>query len=177
MISLETGQHSNHYLPRRCVANGEDVTRNSHGKKHIDFSITTFGFCDQPQKISPAPCETNGVSGLGNRYRENDFCSFREKIKTCVSTMSGDFQATKNFSLKSHKVNWPIVINCLGHFTSSNPVSASSTGANVSSTEKVFYIGYATLGNLAREEPLWWMGNLKLCNGRKILQREPHMTI
>ena len=134
--SLETGQHSNHCLPRRYVANGEDVTRNSHGKRHTDFSIATFGFCDQPQKISPAPCETNGVSGLGNRYRENDFCSFREKIKTCVSTMSGDFQATKNFSLKSHKVNWPIAINCPGHFTSSNPVSISSTGANISSTEK-----------------------------------------
>ena len=63
---LETGQHSNHYLRRRYVASGEDVTRNSHGKKHIDFSIAIFGFCEQPQKISPAPCETNRVSGLSN---------------------------------------------------------------------------------------------------------------
>ena len=106
------GQHSNHYLPRRHVANAEDITRNSHGKRHNDFSTATFGFCDQSQKISPAPCETNGVSGLGNRYKENDFCSFREKIKTCASKMSGDFQTIKNFSLKSYKVNWPIVINC-----------------------------------------------------------------
>ena len=93
---LETCQHSNHYLSRRYVANGEDVTRNSHGKRHIDFSIAIFGFCDQPQKISPAHCETNRVSGLSNRYRENDFCSFRGKIKTCVSTMSRDFQAIES---------------------------------------------------------------------------------
>ena len=73
---LETGQHLNHYLPKRYVANEEDVTRNSHGNRHIDFSIAIFGFCDQPQKISPAPCEANRVSGLSNRYRENDFCSF-----------------------------------------------------------------------------------------------------
>ena len=53
------GQHSNHYLSRRYVANGNDVTRNSQGDRHIDFSITTIGFCDQPQKISPSPCETN----------------------------------------------------------------------------------------------------------------------
>ena len=72
---LDTGQHSNHYLSPYVVngedatrnshsnhylspyvVNGEDVTRNSHGKRHIDFSIATFGFCDQPQKISPAPC-------------------------------------------------------------------------------------------------------------------------
>ena len=136
--SLETGQHSNNYLPRRYVANGEDVTRYSHGKRHVDFSIATFRFCDQPQKVSSAPCETNRVSGLGNRYRENEFRSFREKIKACVSTMSGDFQATKNFSLNSHKVNWPVIINCPGHFTSSSPVSISSTGANISSTEKRF---------------------------------------
>ena len=45
------------------------------------------------------------IDFLRNRYRENDLFSFREKIKTCVSTMSGDFQATKNFSLKSRKVN------------------------------------------------------------------------
>ena len=47
---LETGQHSNHYLSRRYVANGEDVIKNSHGKTHVDFSIAIFGFCDQPQK-------------------------------------------------------------------------------------------------------------------------------
>ena len=67
--------------------NVEDVTRNSHNKRHIDFS--TFGFCDQPQKISPVPCQTNRAPGLINRFRENDFRSFREKIKTCASTMSG----------------------------------------------------------------------------------------
>ena len=47
---LETCQHSNHYLSRRYVANGEDVTKNSHGNTHADFSIATFGFCGQPQK-------------------------------------------------------------------------------------------------------------------------------
>ena len=98
-------QHSNHYLSSQYITNGEDVTRNSHGKSHIDFSIATFGFCDQPQKVIPAPYETNRVSGLSNKCRQNDLCSFKGKIKTCVSAMSGDFQATKNFSLKSSKVN------------------------------------------------------------------------
>ena len=130
------GQNSNHDLPRRYVANGEDVTKNSHGKRHIDSCIAIFGFCDQPQKISPAPCETNKVSGLSNRYRENDFYSLSEKIKTCISTMSGEFQTIRNFSLKSQKVTWPVAINCPDHFTSSNPVLISSTGKNIISTEK-----------------------------------------
>ena len=34
--------------------------------RDTDFSIATFGFCDQPQKISPASYETNSF------WREND---------------------------------------------------------------------------------------------------------
>ena len=47
-----------------------------------------------------------------------------------------DFQATKSLSLKSQKANWPVAIDCPGHFTSLNPVSISSAGANISSTVK-----------------------------------------
>ena len=36
----------------------------------------------------------------------------------------------------AHKFNWLAVINSPGHFTSINPVLISSTGTNISSTEK-----------------------------------------
>ena len=35
--------------------------------RDIDFSITTFRFCDQPEEMSPSSCETNIVSSLNNR--------------------------------------------------------------------------------------------------------------
>ena len=101
---LETGQHSNHYLSRRYVASGEDATRNSHGQRHIDFSIAIFGFCDQPQKISPAHCETNRVSGLSNRYRENDFCSFRKKLKHVSQQCQEIFKQPKTSVLNLTKL-------------------------------------------------------------------------
>lgn len=46
------------------VANGKDVKRNSHSEKHIDFSITTFEFCGQPQRISPSSCKLLEFLGL-----------------------------------------------------------------------------------------------------------------
>ena len=61
----------------------------------------------------------------------------------------------QNFSLKSHKVNWPDVINCPGHFSSSNPVSISSTGEILVLQKKGSYSGHVTLGNSAKEELLW----------------------
>ena len=39
------------------------------------------------------------------------------------------------------------------------------------------YQGYVILGNLARQELLWWIENIRLSNGRKIQQQEPRMAI
>ena len=44
-------------------------------------------------------------------------------------------------------------------------------------TRQVNYSGYVILGNLARQELLWWIENIRLSNGRKIQQQEPLMTI
>ena len=46
------------------------------------------------------------------------------------------FLHNKNFSFKSHKVNWLVAIKCPGHFTSMDPILIPSTEANISSTEK-----------------------------------------
>ena len=59
-----------------------------------------------------------------------------EKKSKHVSPQCQIFKQPKTSSLKSQKANWPVAIDCPGHFTSSNPVSISSTGANISSTEK-----------------------------------------
>ena len=34
---IEASQHWNNCLPRRNIANGKHVTRNSHGERHIEF--------------------------------------------------------------------------------------------------------------------------------------------
>ena len=104
--------------------------------RHIDFSNTTFEFYDQPRKISPSPVKQIEFLGLTIDTKKTTFRSIREKIKACVSTISGDFHAAKNFSPKSHKVNWPAAINCPNLFANRNLVSISSEKTNISSTEK-----------------------------------------
>ena len=64
------------------------------------YQLQHLGFVINLKKPVMHPVKQR-VSGLCNRCRENDFCFFREKIRTGVSTMPGDFQATKNFSLRS----------------------------------------------------------------------------
>ena len=77
-------------------------------KDTLIFLLQHLGFVINLRKISTSPCETNTVSWPSNRYIQNEFDSFREKIEACVSTMSGDFQANKNFNLKSHKLIVPL---------------------------------------------------------------------
>ena len=101
------------------------------------------------------------------------FALSEKKLKN-ISTMSGDFQATKNFSPKSHKVNWPVVQAILQARIQFRYLQQEQI---LALQKKGSYSGHVTLGNLAREELLWWMENLKLCNGRKTQQREPHMII
>ena len=130
---LDRDQHSIHYIPRRYVANGEDVTVILMARDKFIFLLQHFGFVINLKKSVLHPVKKNCVSGLNNRYRKNEFGSFREK--KCVVTLSGDFHTAKNFSLKSDEDNWPVVVNCPDHFTSTIPVSISSTGANIRSCD------------------------------------------
>ena len=75
---------------------GRTLSKILMARHTLIFLLQYLGFVINLKKISLALCETNRVSGLSNRYRENDFCSFRGKIKTCVSTMSRDFQAIES---------------------------------------------------------------------------------
>ena len=102
-------------------------------ERHVHFSIATFGFGDQPQKINQGPshCKTNRVSKLTNIQRKN---YVRKKLKYVSQQYQAIFTQPKAF--KFHSVNWSFAINRPCHFTCTYPLSVSSTGANISSTEK-----------------------------------------
>ena len=86
--------------------------------------------------------------------------------------MSGDFNGTKNFSLLSHKVNWLVVINCPGHFASTNPVVVSSAGANISSTEKKVLQWSCNTGEFSQE-----LRKLETFQWEQTSAARPHMII
>ena len=93
--------------------------------RHIDFSDTTFEFYDQPQKIIPLSSKTNRVSWLNSRYRENVFGSFGELCLNDVRKFSSNQKLVLNLAK---------LIGLLS-FTSTNPVSISSTGTDISCSE------------------------------------------
>ena len=171
------GQHSNHYLPGWYVANGKGITRTSHDDRHIIFSIATFRFCNQPHKISPSPCETFRVSGLTKRYRENDFGSFRKNVKHVPQQCQVIFAQPKTSVLN--------LKNLIGLLPSTvQAIVPARIQFRYLQQEEILALqnkgsdgDHVTLENLTREGLLWWMENLKVCNGRKIQQRKPHMII
>ena len=79
--SLETGQHSNHYLPRQYVTNWEYLTRNSHGKRHIDFSVATLGFVINRKKSVLHHVKQMEVLGLVIDTEKMTFTLSEKKLK------------------------------------------------------------------------------------------------
>ena len=79
--SLETDQHSNHYLPRRYVANGEDITRNSHCKRHINFSVAILGFVINRKKSVLHHVKQMEVLGLVIDTEKMTFTLSEKKLK------------------------------------------------------------------------------------------------
>ena len=65
-------------------------------------------------------------------------------------------------------------MTCRGHFTTTNPASISSTEINISSSEKGVLQWQCDAMELARENLLWWMENLKLCNKKKLATGTPY---
>ena len=104
---------------------------------------------------------------LNHRYRKINCALYKEKTEVFVSKITKDFHQTKNFSFKSHKTNWPAAVNCTSHFFGANPISVSPTRTNTSPIKHEPYSDHVTLEDLAKDELLRWMENLKLCNGKK----------
>ena len=73
--SFETNKHSNNCLSGRYVADGEDLAGNYDSKGYFDFSIEKFGVCHKPEKVNHTTSETIGISGVTDKYRENDTVS------------------------------------------------------------------------------------------------------
>ena len=155
-------QHSNRYLLADMLLIGRTLPDILMARGTLIF-LLHLGFVINLRKVVLHPVKQTEFMGLVINTEKMTLALSEKKLKL-VSTMSGDFHAAKNFSLKSHRVSYPVVINCPDNFTSTNAVS---TGANISSTQKGSYSGHVVLVNLAREELLWWMENLELCHGRK----------
>ena len=155
-------QHSNRYLLADMLLIGRTLPEILMARGTLIF-LLHLGFVINLRKVVLHPVKQIEFMGLVINTEKMTLALSEKKLKR-VSTMSGDFHAAKNFSLKSDRVSWPVVINCPDHFTSTNAVS---TGANISSTQKGSYSGHVALVNLAREELHWWMENLELCHGGK----------
>ena len=104
IATLEAGQHSNHYLPRQYVANGEDVTRTSHGKWHIDFSTATFGFCDKPKKSTMHPVKQIEFLCLVTDTEKMTFALSEKKLKHASQQCQEIFKQPKTSVLNLTKL-------------------------------------------------------------------------
>ena len=83
---------------------GRTLSKILMARHTLTFLLQYLGFVINLKKISLALCETNRVSGLSNRYRENDFCSFRKKLKHVSQQCQEIFKQPKTSVLNLTKL-------------------------------------------------------------------------
>ena len=127
-------QHSNRYLLADMLLIGRTLPEILMARGTLIF-LLHLGFVINLRKVVLHPVKQIEFMGLVKNTEKMTLALSEKKLKR-VSTMSGDFHAAKNFSLKSHRVNWPVVINCPDHFTSTNAVSTGALEHSCSSREQ-----------------------------------------
>ena len=85
------------------------------------------------------------------------------------------FTLKQQLNVKFDKVKWPNFINSPSYIARKNSISFPPIGTNVKS-EKAGELP-VVLGNLARQELLLWIENIRLSNCRKIQQQETQVVI
>ena len=121
---FETNKCSNNCLSGRYITDAADLTGNYDSEGYIDFSVAKFGVCQKPEKANLTPSETVGISGVTDKYRENDTVSLRRKTDSYNSTMSGGLLSNQNFSVKFNKVNWSTFVNGPSFIARENSISS-----------------------------------------------------
>ena len=127
--------------------------------RDIDFSNTAFGFCDQPQKTSPSPCETNRVSGLSNSYREMTLALSKKKLKHRSQQCQDIFMQTKTSALNLTKLIDLLLSTMQSFLPARIQFRYLQQEKILDLHKKTSYSSHVTMGNLAREKLLWWMEN------------------
>ena len=121
---FETNKYSNNCLSGRYITDAADITGNYDSEGYIDFSVAKFGVCQKPEKANLTPSETVGISGVTDKYKENDTVSLRRKTDSYNSTMSGGLLSNQNFSVKFNKVNWSTFVNGPSFIARENSISS-----------------------------------------------------
>ena len=164
-------------LSGRYVADGEDLTGNYDSDGHINFSVAKFGVCHKSEKVNPTTSETIGISGITDKYRENDSVSLRRKTDSYNSTMLVGLLSTHNFSVKFDKVNWPTLADGPSYIARQNPISFPPTGVNIKSEKAGELPGVCFSWELSQGSTSLVDIEYKGVQWQKIQQQEPQMTI
>ena len=143
---------------------------NYDSEGYIDFSVAKFRTCHKSEKVNSSTSKKIGISGVTDKYRGNDTVSLRRKTDLYNSAMSGGLVSTQDLiGLLSSTV--PAILSGKIQFRFFQKEQILCVKKQRS------YRGYVILGNIPRQELLWWIENIRLSNGRKIQQLEPQMTI
>ena len=162
----------NSYLSRRHVVAGKVNQGGSDSNRHSDFLVATSRICNQPQKVHSDSPTKNRVFRSANGFSQHVIVFDSRETDESDQPMFGDVQDRESVHFTIEKAHRSLKFNSTSSVTCTTSVSVFTTNSNRIAQSRHLYQRQVTLNSSAKQELLWWVQNLKLCNGRCLVQHQ-----
>ena len=177
-LSFETSDDEGHNLSRRFVDFRKQYERNVYGKGPCDLPFATSRLCNNSEEVRVRSCTRNRVLRVDCEFPNYDFVIAKEKSEDTRS-IPEFIQSIRGITSRFDKTNRNTFFNHSSSAPSPSTVSLLATRANsISKTNTASpHFGKAKKTPMAKNELLWSVKNLELCNGRLIIQPQAQVLI
>ena len=161
-------KYKNGYLLEHA-SNGSLQRRDKHLSRHSYLLVTTFGFCNQLEKVFFDISARDQIFGAKNQLSQPRNVSHKRENIESKNKMSEFTGRTSNIDFRINKSDWFLDINNPSSIASKITMSVSSAAANIIFKESYSYQRKIVLNYQSKTELPWWIKNLDLCNGRSLI--------
>ena len=170
-------EYQNSYLSRRHVVAGKVNQGGSDSNRYSVFLVATSRIYNQPQKVHSDSPAKNRVFRSASRFSQHVIVFDSRETDESDQPMFGDVQNRESVhftidkAYRSFRFNNTRSVPAQPQFRYLQQIQVESLSRDPSYQHQV------TLISSAKQELLWSVQNLKLCNGRCLVQPQAQMVI
>ena len=176
-LSFETSYDKGHNLSRRFIDFGKQYERNIYGKRLCDLPIATSRLCNKPEEVYVRSCTGNRVLRVDCEFPNYDLVITSGQDREDKGSMPEVIQGIKGNTSGFDKTNRNISSTIQAVLPARLQFCFLQQQQILSLKQSQSYLTLVKLTPMAKNELLWWVNNLELCNGRLVIQPQAQVLI
>ena len=169
ILSFETSDDTGHNLSRRFIDFRKQYEQNIYGKRLRDLPIATSRLCDKSE-VCVRSCTRNRVLRVDCEFPNHDLVITRGKDSEDKGSMPEFLQSIRGTTTGFDKPNRNTFFDIQAVLPARLQFRFLQQQQILSLKQTQSHLTLVKLTPMAKNEFLWWVNNLELCNGRLVIQ-------